>query len=129
MAPASAVTISSTPVPARSRHATARSGSAGRRPTRWACGWRSIIEAVGGARDREKAAIYLKLAGTDDGWPAFLVRTEHGEARPMRNSSQFATAMLALVFTGALLVTGQLFIEQRAQRDVMHATNHLLRPL
>ncbi|MCK1401699.1 hypothetical protein IVB45_15455 [Bradyrhizobium sp. 4] len=78
---------------------------------------------------REKAAIYLKLAGTDDGRPAFLVRTEHGEARPMRDASQFATAMLALVFTGALLVTGQLFIEQRAQRDVMHATNHLLRPL
>ncbi|EIG56662.1 MULTISPECIES: hypothetical protein [Bradyrhizobium] len=47
----------------------------------------------------------------------------------MRDGSQFATAMLALVFTGALLVTGQLFIEQRAQRDVMHATNHLLRPL
>lgn len=76
-----------------------------------------------------KAAIYLKLAGTDAGWPAFLVRTEHGEARPMRDVSQFATAMLALVFTGALLVTGQLFIEQRAQRDVMHATNHLLQPL
>jgi hypothetical protein len=47
----------------------------------------------------------------------------------MRDASKYATAMLALVFTGALLVTGQLFIEQRAQRDVMHATNHLLRPL
>ncbi|MCK1392220.1 hypothetical protein [Bradyrhizobium sp. 1] len=36
----------------------------------------------------------------------------------MNDASQFATAMLALVFTGALLVTGQLFIEQRAQRDM-----------
>lgn len=47
MAPASAATISSTPVPARSRRVTARSGSAGRRPIRGACGWRSIIEVVG----------------------------------------------------------------------------------
>ena len=43
----------------------------------------------------------------------------NGEARPMKDTSQFATAMLALVFTGALLVTGQLFIEQRAQRDMI----------
>lgn len=47
----------------------------------------------------------------------------------MNDASQFATAMLALVFTGALLVTGQLFIEQRAQRDVAYATSHVLRPL
>lgn len=47
----------------------------------------------------------------------------------MNDASQFATAMLALVFVGALLVTAQLFIEQRAQRDVVYATSHLLRPL
>jgi hypothetical protein len=47
----------------------------------------------------------------------------------MNDASQFATAMLALVFTGALLVTGQLFIEQRAQSEAVYATNHLLRPL
>ena len=47
----------------------------------------------------------------------------------MNDASQFATAMLALVFTGALLVTGQLFIAQRAQHDVVYATNYLLRPL
>lgn len=47
----------------------------------------------------------------------------------MNDSSQLATAMLALIFVGALLVTGQLFIEQRAQRDVLYATSHVLRPL
>lgn len=47
----------------------------------------------------------------------------------MNDASQFATAMLALVFTGALLVTGQLFIEQRAQHDAGYATNHMLRRL
>ncbi|UEM16795.1 hypothetical protein J4G43_022805 [Bradyrhizobium barranii subsp. barranii] len=47
----------------------------------------------------------------------------------MKDASQFATAMLALVFTGALLVTGQLFIEQRAQRDIAYAARNLLRPL
>lgn len=47
----------------------------------------------------------------------------------MNDASQFATAMLALVFTAALLVTGQLFIEQRAQRDTAYAMGHLLRPL
>lgn len=47
----------------------------------------------------------------------------------MNDASQFATAMLALVFTGALLITGQLFIEQRAQRDIVYATSHLLRSL
>lgn len=47
----------------------------------------------------------------------------------MKDVSQLATAMLALVFTGALLVTGQLFIEQRAQRDIAYANGHLLRPL
>jgi hypothetical protein len=51
----------------------------------------------------------------------------------MNDISQFATAMLALVFTGALLVTGQRFIEQRVQRDMTrdmtYATSHLLRPL
>ncbi|MET4197160.1 hypothetical protein [Bradyrhizobium sp. LA6.12] len=47
----------------------------------------------------------------------------------MKDASQFATAMLALVFTGALLVTGQLFIEQRAQRDIAYVASHLLRPL
>ncbi|MCK1385313.1 hypothetical protein [Bradyrhizobium sp. 21] len=47
----------------------------------------------------------------------------------MNDTSQFATAMLALVFIGALLVTGQLFIEQRAQRDMTYATSHVLRPL
>jgi len=46
----------------------------------------------------------------------------------MNDASQFATAMLALVFTGALLVTGQLFIEQRAQREVAYASGHVLRP-
>ncbi len=46
----------------------------------------------------------------------------------MNDVSQFATAMLALFFVGALLVTGQLYIEQRAQRDVVYAT-HLPRPL
>ncbi|MBR0975732.1 MULTISPECIES: hypothetical protein [Bradyrhizobium] len=47
----------------------------------------------------------------------------------MRDASRFATAMLALVLIGALLVTGQLFIEQRAQRDVIYATSDLLWPL
>jgi hypothetical protein len=47
----------------------------------------------------------------------------------MNDTSQFATAMLALVFIGALLVTGQLFVEQRAQRDIGYAASHLLRPL
>jgi hypothetical protein len=47
----------------------------------------------------------------------------------MNDVSQFATAMLALVFIGALLITGQLFIEQRAQRDAAYTTSHLLRPL
>jgi hypothetical protein len=47
----------------------------------------------------------------------------------MNDASQFATAMLALVFTGALLVTGQLFIEQRAQRDMVYVNSHVLRPL
>jgi hypothetical protein len=47
----------------------------------------------------------------------------------MNDTSQFATAMLALVFVGGLLVTGQIFIEQRAQRDMTYATSHLLRPL
>ncbi|GMO18956.1 hypothetical protein TM239_45820 [Bradyrhizobium sp. TM239] len=74
-------------------------------------------------------AIYLTYAGTVDGRSAFPVRTDDREARAMRDVSQFATAMLALVFTGALLVTGQLFIKQRAQRDVIYATSHLLRPL
>jgi hypothetical protein len=46
----------------------------------------------------------------------------------MNDASQFATAMLALVFTGALLVTGQLFIEQRAHSEAVYAANHLLRP-
>lgn len=47
----------------------------------------------------------------------------------MNDASQFATAMLALVFAGALLVTAQLFVDQRAQREVVYATSHLLRPL
>lgn len=47
----------------------------------------------------------------------------------MNDASQFVTAMLVLVFTGTLLVTGQLFIEQLAQHDVVYATSHLLRPL
>ncbi|WP_198024682.1 MULTISPECIES: hypothetical protein [Bradyrhizobium] len=47
----------------------------------------------------------------------------------MNDASQFATAMLALVFIAALLVTGELFIEQRAQRDIVYVTSHLLRPL
>jgi hypothetical protein len=47
----------------------------------------------------------------------------------MHDASQLATAMLALIFAGALLVTGQLFIEQRAQHDVVYATNHLPKPL
>jgi len=47
----------------------------------------------------------------------------------MNDASQFATAMLALVFTGALLITGQLFIEQRAHRDAVYAISHLLQPL
>ncbi|MBR0776189.1 hypothetical protein JQ625_15230 [Bradyrhizobium diazoefficiens] len=47
----------------------------------------------------------------------------------MNDVSQLATAMIALVFTGALLFTGQLFIERRAQHDIMYATNQLLRPL
>ena len=51
------------------------------------------------------------------------------KALAMNDTGQFATAMLALVFIGALLVTGQLFIEQRAQHDVIYATGHLLRPL
>lgn len=46
----------------------------------------------------------------------------------MNDASQFATAMLALVFIGALLVTGQLFIEQRAQHDTVYTASHLLRP-
>lgn len=44
----------------------------------------------------------------------------------MNDTSQFATTLLALVFTGALLVTGQLFVKQRAQRDIAYATSHLL---
>lgn len=47
----------------------------------------------------------------------------------MNDASQFATAILTLAFAVALLVTGQLFIEQRAQRDIAYATTHLLRPL
>jgi len=47
----------------------------------------------------------------------------------MNDASQFATAMLALIFIGALLLTEQLFIEQRAQRDVVYTTSHFLRPL
>lgn len=47
----------------------------------------------------------------------------------MNDTSQFATAMLALVFAGALLVTTQFFVDHRAQRDVVYATTHLLRPL
>ncbi|MFT4117256.1 hypothetical protein [Bradyrhizobium sp.] len=47
----------------------------------------------------------------------------------MNDVSQLATAMLALVFTGALIVTGQFFIEQRAKRDAVYAVSHLLRPL
>ena len=47
----------------------------------------------------------------------------------MNDASQFATAMLTLVFAGALLLTGQLFIEQRAQSDAVYANSHLLRPL
>jgi hypothetical protein len=47
----------------------------------------------------------------------------------MHDTSQFATAMLALVFIGALLVTGQLFIEQRSQRDTTYVAGHVLRPL
>ncbi|MCK1741895.1 hypothetical protein IVA80_13670 [Bradyrhizobium sp. 139] len=46
----------------------------------------------------------------------------------MNDASQFATAMLALIFTGALRVTGQLFIKHRAQSDIAYATSHLLRP-
>src|SRR3954465_5160748 len=49
---------------------------------------------------REKAAIYLKLAGTDDGRPAFLVRTEQGEVLPMRDAVQCAPARLALPLAG-----------------------------
>ncbi|KGJ69580.1 hypothetical protein BJA5080_04657 [Bradyrhizobium diazoefficiens SEMIA 5080] len=67
--------------------------------------------------------------GTVDGRPAFPVRRDYRDARAMNDTSQFATALLALVFTGALLVTGQRFIEQRAQRDIVYATSHLLRPL
>jgi hypothetical protein len=51
------------------------------------------------------------------------------EVRTMNDASQFATAMLALVFTGALLVTGRLFIDQRAQSEAVYVTSHLLRPL
>lgn len=47
----------------------------------------------------------------------------------MNDTSQFATAMIALVFVGGLLVTGQFFIEQCALRDAAYTTNHLLRPL
>ena len=47
----------------------------------------------------------------------------------MNDASQFATAMLALVFAGALIVTGQIFNERRAQHDIIHATSQLLRPL
>jgi len=77
----------------------------------------------------EKAAIYLNGAGTVDGRPAFPVLTDDREARAMNDASQFATAMIALVFTGALLVTGQLFIERRAQHDIMYATSQPMRPL
>jgi hypothetical protein len=78
---------------------------------------------------REKVAIYLRSAGTVDGPPAFPVRTDYRETLAMNDASQFATALLALVFIGTLLVTGQLFTEQRAQRDIVYATSHLLRPL
>ncbi len=47
----------------------------------------------------------------------------------MNDVSQFATAMLALLFTGALLVTGQLFIEQRTQRDTSYTISHVLKRL
>jgi hypothetical protein len=91
--------------------------------------WRSTIESVRGRiRSREKEAIYLKCGGTADVNPAFPVQTKCRETFAMNDVSQFATAMLALFFVGALLVTGQLYIEQRAQRDVVYATSHLLRP-
>lgn len=78
---------------------------------------------------REKVAVYLRCAGTADGPPAFPVRTDQRETLAMNDASQFATAMLTLIFIAALLVTGQLFVEHRAQRDIAYATSHLLRPL
>ena len=47
----------------------------------------------------------------------------------MNDVSQFATALIALVFTGSLLITGQMFTERRAQRDLLYATGHTLRPM
>ena len=47
----------------------------------------------------------------------------------MYDTSQFATAALALAFATVLLVTGQLFIEQRAKRDLVYVSNKILRPL
>ena len=79
-------------------------------------------------RAREKQAIIwgiLELVTVGPRSPCEDVTDR--EARAMNDASQFATAMLALVFTGALLVTGQLFLEQCAQRDVVYATSHLLR--
>jgi hypothetical protein len=66
--------------------------------------------------------------GTVDALTAFPANCNR-EVLAMNDSSQFATAMLALVFAGALLFTGQLFTEQRAQRDIVYSTSHLLRPL
>ena len=56
------------------------------------------------------------------------MQTDYRKTLAMNDASQFATALLALVFFGALLVMGQLFIEQRAQRDIVYVTSHLLRP-
>jgi hypothetical protein len=79
--------------------------------------------------DRERTATFSGMNRNSDWLPAFTLRTEQREVLAMNDASQFATAMLALVFTAGLLVTGQLFIEQRVQSDIIYATSHLLRPL
>ncbi|WGD49064.1 hypothetical protein QA641_25870 [Bradyrhizobium sp. CB1650] len=103
------------------------------RSIRAACGWRSTIEPVGvgshGEIYREKAAIFFEVDRNCDWLRAFSLRTEKTEILAMNDTSQFATAMIALVFTAALIVTGQRFIEQRVERDIVYATSHLLRPL
>jgi hypothetical protein len=74
-------------------------------------------------------AISSLWTGTVGGDPAFSGRMKDRQTSAMNDTGQFATAMLAIAFTVVLLVTGQLFIEQRVQRDIVYVTSQLLRPL
>jgi hypothetical protein len=89
-------------------------------------GWRSIVETV---RGLGKSGNLFEVWRNCRQRPGVPRANKYRETLAMNDVSQFATAMLALFFVGALLVTGQLFIEQRAQRDAVYATTHLVRPL